>query len=222
MIQITDIEKAKIRKNYVLVKIIDDTDKLNIGDVEIKLGKTKDGLDWDAGEHSVRRGYITKLPESVTYDEAGTPWHNPTVPRIGNIVYFGYLEGITCEKVVCDNIIYYVLPYRSLILQLNPNMDTDTTEMLNGFVLAQKLPKTKGSELEIKESFYEDRFEIKVAGVHNTAYKDDNITDDPIITEGSKVITKAKNYPVLEAEYQLRLDGNQYVYFQRKDVMAIL
>ena len=162
------------------------------------------------------------MPDKITYDEAGTPWKNPVRPPLGNIVYFDYLSGKVCEKVTYENKEYYILPYRSLVLHLDADMDTSTIEMLNGFLLARQISKPKESSLEYKEAFYEDRFDIKKAGVWNVDYIDEGKIDDKSIKEGSKVLTKAKNYPTLEADFQLRLNGEKYVYFQRETVIGIL
>jgi len=221
MIQLSNLD-VKIPKNYVLVEVIDDSQILKTGSLEVKVGKTKDGVKFNEGEHSVRRGYLIKLPDRVTYDEAGIPWKNPVVPKIGNIVYFDYLTGFSCDKAILKNKIYYILPYRSLILQVNPNMNTNTIEMLNGFILAQYIPKTKESDLEVIQKYYRDRYTVKRAGKPNTEYKDENVVDDPLIQEGTKIITQFENYPVLEADYQLHLDGESYIYFQRNAAIGII
>lgn len=220
MIKLKDLN-IKIPKNYVLVEAIDDADHLSIGEMKIEL-PTVNGDRYSEGEHSVRRGYLIKMPEKISYHESGTPWVNDTRPRVGNITYFDYLSGKVCDKAIFENKIYYILPYRSLILHLDPNMDYNTIEMLNGFVLARQLPKPKESELEYKDEFYEDRFEIKLSGRYNTNYIDEGKFDDESIQEGCKVLTKAKNYPTLESDFQLRLNGEKYVYFQRETVLGVL
>lgn len=221
MIKIKNIKTVTIPKNYCLVEAIDDSDNLSAGGIDIQLGNTKEGLKYNEGEFSVRRGYLIQLPDKVTYNEAGTPWMNDMRPVLGNVVFFDYLSGKVCEKVICNDKIYYILPYRSLVLHLDPNMDTDTIIMLNGFMLAQQLPKPRESALEIKDEMYEDRFVIKQAGICNRDYINGKI-DDESVQEGSRVMTLAKNYPTLEADFQLRLDGEKYVYFKRETVIGIL
>jgi hypothetical protein len=226
MIEIKDINKLRVPKNHVLVKVIDDTSTMSVGDVTIDIARTKDGEKWSEGEHSIRRGYLVKLPERIFYSQAGTPWKNPTRPKIGNIVYFDYLAGKqACNegKLITNNgEIYYILPFLSLILHLNDKMDLDTVEMLNGFILAKKCLKTPVSSLEIKQEYYDDRYIIKRAGECNTDYLDEGKVDDDEIQEGCTVIAKFKNYPKLEADFQLRLDGQSYYYFKRETIIGIL
>lgn len=215
-----------IPKNQVLIKVIDDTDHLTVGDINIKLGRTVQGDLYSEGEHSIRKGYLVKLPDRITYNEAGTPWINGILPKIGNIVYFDYLEGKkgAMEGKYCmyDNEIYYIVPFRSLVLHLSPDMDVDTIEMLNGNVLAQKLPKIPSSSLEIKKEYHKDRYVIKKAGKCNENYLEAYKIDDEDIVEGTKVLTRFENYPLLEAQFQNRLNGQSYTYFKRETVVGIL
>lgn len=204
-----------IPKNYCLINSIDDTDELQSGEFKSKIGRTPDGIKYSEGEFSVRRGHLIHLPNRIDYSEQGTPWKNYVRPIVGNIVYFDYLTAKGAD-------IYQgclIMPFRSLILHLNPDMDTNSIEMLNGYLLAHPLPRTS-SNLDIK-SVYEDRFKIKKAGELNLGYLDGSV-DDKAIVEGSNVITRFNNICKLEADFQLRLDGSSYVYMQRKDCIGIL
>lgn len=212
---------GKIIKNFVLVEIINDTDHLTVGNIDVKIGVSPSGEKYAEAEQSVRRGYVITLPKKITYSEAGTPFYNSARPKVGDVVYFDYLTGLNCDHATCEGKIYYILPYYSLILALNSEMDVSTIKMLNGYILAQKLLKERSSELEIKDSFFEDRFTVKKIGECNTEYMDESIDDDNI-KEGDVVLTKFKNYPELEPAYQLRMDGNSYIYFKRNTIVGVI
>ena len=211
----------KIPKNYVLIEVIDDTDYATIGDLNIQIGKTYLGDKYNEGLYSVRRGYLIAMPNKIDYSEAGTPWINDVRPDIGDVVYFEYLTGKTSTHCEYGGNIYYILPYRSLVLSLNAEMDTNTIQMLNGFIMAKNMLKQRSSELEIKDTYYDDRYEILRIGEPNRDYLD-GLIDDDSIKVGDKVITRFKHYQELEPKYQCRLDGNYYIYFQRKEIIGIL
>jgi len=211
----------KIPKNYVLVEPIKDNDKLSIGNLDIKVGRTPDGQVYNEGEQSVRRGYLLKMPNKIDYSEAGTPWVNSDRPNVGDIVYMDYLTAKNCDRYYIDGIECYLMPYRSLVLSLNVNMDTNTIQMLNGFILAKTMLKPRISELEYKDEFYPDRFIVERIGTPNKEYLD-GLIDDESIKVGDVVLTRFRNYQYLEGDYQLRLDGSKYIFFQRKEIIGIL
>ena len=171
MIKLNNLD-ITIPKNHVLVEVIDDTGFLTVGDVDIKLGNTVNGDKYSEGEFSIRRGYLITMPNKIEYSEAGTPWKNEDRPEIGQIVYFDYLTGKTGTHCSYEGKIYYILPFRSLVLSLNANMDTNTIQMLNGNILAQMVLKPRVSELEYKDTYYPDRFLIKRIGTPNKDYLD--------------------------------------------------
>lgn len=220
MIDYTKLQQ-KIPKNYVLIEPITDNDKLSIGELDIKVGRTVNGDVYHEGEQSVRRGYLLKMPDKIEYKEAGTPWINSDRPNVGDIVYMDYLSAKTCDRYVVDGIECYILPFRSLVLSLNPQMDITTVQMLNGNILAQIVLKPRISELEYKDTYYPDRFLIKRVGTPNKEYLD-GLIDDESIKVGDVVLTRFRNYQYLEGSYQLRLDGSKYIFFQRKEIIAIL
>lgn len=213
--------KGKIIKNFVLVEIINDTDHLTVGSIDVKIGVSPSGEKYAEAEQSVRRGYVVVLPKKIDYSEAGTPFYNSARPDVGDVVYFDYLTGLHCEKATYQGKIYYIIPYYSLILALNSKMDVSTIKMLNGNILAQKVLKERSSKLEIKDTFFEDRFTIKKIGECNYDYMDGSIDDDNI-KEGDVVLTKFKNYPELEPAYQLRMDGDSYIYFKRNTIIGVI
>ena len=220
MVKLTNL-KVSIPKNHVLVEVIDDTGFLTISNTDIQLGNTKDGLKYSEGEFSTRRGYLITMPNKIDYSESGTPWKNEDRPNVGDIVYFDYLTGKNCTHCEYEGKIYYILPFRSLVLSLNANMDTNTIQMLNGFILADTVLRPRISELEYKDTYYPDRFLIKRIGSPNKEYLD-GLIDDEGVKVGDVVLTRFRNYQQLEADYQLRLDGNKYVFFQRKEIIGIL
>lgn len=221
MIKLKDLN-CKIPKNFCLIEAIDDSSILSVGKVNITLGNAFDGRKFEEGLNSVRRGYLIKLPTKIDHSEKGCPWFNDTKPIVGNIVYFDYLIGLKCEKATFENKTYYILPIRSLLMQLDSEMVSNTTQMLNGFILAQKLTKAPISKFDVTTKEYDDRYVIKKVGTCNYNYLDSDVLDDDEIVEGSVVLTKYSNYPTLEAKYQNRFDGQEYYYFQRNAVIALI
>jgi len=200
---------VKIPKNYVLLDPIDDREYLLAGDREIKMSKTVDGEEYSPGLYTIRRGYLTALPNKIDHSNIGTPYINNIRPNIGSIVYLDYLILKDADKYKGQ----FIVPYNSLILEVVK----DGVKMLNGYMLSKKL-SFEGT-LEAKD--YDDRYEILKAGERNLDYLDKSIDDESIV-KGTKVLTRYSNYPVLEPERQLRLDGNAYYYFRRRDVLGVL
>jgi hypothetical protein len=212
-----DINKVNTYKNNVLIRMVDDNEKI--------VGKS--GLEfwvdtsYQKGDYSHKHGVLAKLPTKITYCDKGVPWRNNSRPSVGDEVWYKYNLDDTKDIYQSGDDFYCLVPYRDLVLSHNRKCPESSILMLNGYMLAQKMKMPKENELDITDRDYPDRYIIVYAGEHNREYVNELWIDDNEIDEGCEVMTRFDRYPELEYDLQLRFDGNKYYYFQRKEVVGV-
>lgn len=231
MENLNNINHLRLLNSNCLIEIEGIVNTEQTGETYIVNEKTESGIiiggevaTYNKADHAIRYGKIIRMPEQINWDKAR--WKTDVFPNPGDEVWFDYLDAKNSEMVKYNGKIHIILSYFSLIVARSPLGDI---KLLNGYLLAQKTPIKKESDLQITQQYYDDIYDIKMAGKPNIRYKPERDKygsivrehiDDKSITEGMTVMTKAGGYPILEDKLHMKFSKETYHYMQRRDIIA--
>ena len=168
---------------------------------------------YNKGSQAKRTGILTRMPTTMQKDAS---WVTDYYPEEGSEVWFNFQAVEDATKIECEDKIYLIIKYTELVLARNASGEL---MVLNGYLLAQKAQKPT-NKLHITEEYYDDIYVIKYAGKCNLSYSDEKYIDDPSIKVGMTVMTRTSSYPRLENKMYWKFSEEEYVVFQRKDVVS--
>jgi len=218
VLQLDSLDNFKPISNSVLVRINEMHDEITYGTLTLKLDTS-----FEVGKHAANKGVVIKVPEKFVYSKTPnintSDWDTDIEAEEGDLVYFDYLSGIECNKVECEDKLYYILPYHTLYILKRKNKVIP----LNGYVLLEPVIKEEGYK-----DFKFDREQAKYAtvaysGSCNKKYRNKQYFDDSAIKAGEKVIYGKVSGLFLEQEEHSSFNGNKrYRIIQRRYLTGII
>jgi len=215
MEKIDNLKDIKLLNSNCLIEIEGLVTEEGIFETETKGGIITDGsiYKYNKGTQAKRHATLVRLPHTI---EKKPEWMTDAYPKENSEIWFNFQALEDATKVECQDKIYVIIKYNDLIMARN---DSQGVMLLNGYLLAQKAQKPP-NKLSITEEYYEDIYVIKYEGKPNLSYKDGRYLDDPSITVGMTVMTRMSTYPRLENKMYWKFSEEEYVYFQRQQVIS--
>ena len=146
---VEDISKYKVLPNMILVREISDNTTKKIGNVEIvfpthvRWGKI-------AARNAVRFGEVVAVPDKfIRRRREGrykSRWITEIEVKPGDVVWVSSTGLMNAERVMCDEVVYYVVDYQNLVVA-----KSDQVKPLNGYVLVEKIEEEVSKILSIRK-----------------------------------------------------------------------
>lgn len=185
-------------------------------------------------DNTIRSGIVRSLPHRfISRDDFGygADWVNDIQIELEDQVWFTIVGSAESEKVVLNGKLYYIIPYKELILAKrdaskccdNRSFESVVEDggklfevvMLNGFCLVQPYMMPSNPHIKLPPKKSKDCF-VSFCGEQNTKYYKDAFYDDDRVAVGDDVrITAFRGY--LEDDVHLSFNGTEkYMVVQRR------
>lgn len=207
--------------NMVLIEYFDMNKTARYGDLEIMV---KPGVDYansdktssGKGRHLERTGKVIVSCDKLTHDKR-YPWKTDIKVKEGDWVWFpSSAFDRAKDKFEEKGRKFVFMNYHKLYMRAKE----DEYEMLNGYILAEKIKKKKeGTLVAPYEEFYGDIYRLIKRG--DVVDFEGHFFDDPGIKEGDNIMTWGdKPKPLLEETGHKFFDNKDYHIFQTKEIVA--
>jgi hypothetical protein len=243
-----DFDNGKIPDlaNHVLVEMVQSNDYrkskggIIVGLVE-RVIDTADDSNIAADLEEVW-GVVAKVPTQL--DFTTMDWETEMELRVGDQCYFGIIEAHNAIEIVCEDKLYKLLPYSDIyVAKRYPKMTpTDVLDeykkgngvyfpskviVLNGYILAQTINRTKIHELDVvsEDQIDTTKCVIKYIGKPNKSYKNANFVDIPNLKVDDVVMLAPRTpFQYLERKtYLSSFNGdNLYIVIPRRKIIMVL
>ena len=113
-LHIEDISLVRPINNKVLVSV-------NQVSEESESGLIVGNSEWDKAGHVTRSGMVISIPEKLIYRAKrgwGIEWDTQIECEVGDIVYWGIMEGSDCPVLSCNGLDYFLVDYSELRLAI--------------------------------------------------------------------------------------------------------
>jgi hypothetical protein len=207
---------------------------------EVKESVKKDGIwmflntDKHNADNTLRHGIVKSLPHRFIFREDvshGADWKNKIQIELNDRVWFTVVGSSESEKVVINNKLYYIIPYKELIVVKRDVSCCDDDRsfesvleedgklyeviMLNGYCLVQPYMMPQPTDFKIPPKHSKNCF-VAFCGEPNDKYFKDNFYDHDTIHIGDDVRVNAFRGR-LEDELHLSFNGSEkYMVVQRR------
>ena len=150
---------------------------------------TKNGLyvanrEWDSDGSTVTRfGTIVSLPRELFHrknaNDFGIEWETEMEAQVGDVAYWGIMEGFDCPKIICGDDIYFLIDYAEIRVLVRG----EEVIPVNGFVLVEEFSDGIKSDFLITDFASKANHKkgiVKYTGKRNASYYNgDEATVDP-------------------------------------------
>ena len=176
--------------------------------VDVVTGMGRDGL-WTGNELwdntaglCTRFGEVVKLPKALTFrknsSESGMEWQTEMEAKIGDIAYWGIMEGTNCPVIKCGDDVFFLVDYGEVRLIKRG----EEIIPVNGFILLEEVVANVKSSLITPDSAKKTNKRkgvVKYLGKRNKCYYPETELVDPVdIKVGDVVLFKKDLLTVLE------------------------
>lgn len=207
-----DVDNVDVMLNdKCLVEVEVGYDDIVVGDVKLKMSRNAHGMHYDRIAHAARHGKVVRLPlakEIIVPNE----WVTDVEVEVGDDVWFEAFEGLEADKWAWKGKLYYVLPYRSLVVAKRG----DDIIPLNGYVIGD-LQDTQGELTVIEKAKRMVNMKILHLGT-KVSYPGSRYESEH--KEGDLVRLDVDYLPELEDKDHMTFGGGMHVYFHRKNIVA--
>ncbi len=143
-------------------------------------------------------GIVEKIPSTLRPDGDMLAWETPIELRIGDTVYFDYMDSINSTSFVCEDDEYRLIPYSSCYMAIRG----EEMICLSGYCLFESIYEKKHS-LSTSETLVELKGKVYQVGTPVT-YSNPTYTDDIDIKPGD-VVTFRRGFSRVYLERQKHL-----------------
>lgn len=167
-----------------------------------KIGLFTGDKTWsNCGEMETRHGEIIALPDNLLFrhnpQDVGMEWETELEAKVGDIAYWGIMEGANCPLITVGEQNYFLVDYAEIRLL---KRDSEIIPV-NGFILLEELIEGQKGAIIAPENFRKtdkQRGIVKYVGKPNTAYFPDEHCDADLkvgdtVLFGAGVLTKLED-----------------------------
>ena len=159
-------------------------------------------------------GTVEKIPPFLTPDGDMLAWETPIDLKVGDGVYFDYMDSINSTSFVCEEDEYRLIPYSSCYVAIRG----EEMICLSGYCLFENIYEKKHS-LSTSETLVE--LKGKVYQVGTTVVYSNQIYSDDIEIEVGDIVTFRKRFSrvYLERQKHLQTLNVQLFRAQRREII---
>ena len=176
--------------------------------VDVVTGMGNNGLwtgnaEWSSdGGLTTRYGEVVKLPNKLSYrknrDQSGLEWSAELETEVGDIAYWGIMEGANCPMLIFGGDVYFLVDYGEVRLLKRG----EEIIPVNGFILLEECVEEQNSSLITPDSSKKTNKRkgiVRYLGKRNEHYYPETELVDPVdIKVGDTVLFKRDLLTVLE------------------------
>jgi hypothetical protein len=214
------IERIVPCTNHLLVKV----DVVNCQ----KNGLYVASEEWDADGSTVTRfGTVVSIPSEFFHRkngrEFGMEWDTELEAQIGDVAYWGLMEGTDCAKILCKEDVYYLIDYSEVRVIVRG----EEVIPVNGFVIVEEFVDGIKSDFlitpETAKKANHKKGIVKYVGKRNASYYngDESTCDPKTLNVGDTVLLQISAWTKLEDNRFSSLEKS-LGYTQGRWIVAIL
>ncbi len=206
--------------NKVLVKIEERNieKKTDAGIIMISATDT----DYNPAVHSDRYGVVHSVPPNLRFDRTpfSTTWETEIELKVGDEVWFDYMNSENCVVLDCDDgNDYKLLEYENIYVAKRDG----NILPLNGYCLFSDVKIKAESKFDPTDGDVDPRYgTVSHIAIRNKSYQTSIFNDDMDVEVGDKVLFghRAQRYYIEEERYMSM--GAMYRPIQRRNVAAVM
>jgi hypothetical protein len=230
-----DFDNGKIPDlaNHVLVEMVQSNDyRKSQGGIIVGLAERvvyAEGNNSLAADLEEVWGVVAKVPTHL-YPKS-MDWETEMELQVNDVCYFGIIEAHNAIEIVCEDKLYKLIPYSDIYVAKRYVMENSIPEpktiVLNGYVLAQTINRTKIHELDVvsEDQIDTTKCVIKYIGKPNKSYKNASFVDIPNL-EVDDVVMLAPRTPLQFLERKKYISSFQgeelFIVVPRRKIIMIL